>query len=647
MLRRVLITTAVVVLLPSILAAGLGVWTPLGGQQQHLALDLLLEILLWLEGFEPRTSRVEVGLIGRWEVPMLVGLALLLFGSTWDRKLPRLLQPLVDIPEMALISLGLVCAAAIVAVGASVDRLVFWAGAAVAVGVGLHVRGAPRPADDDGWRAPSNRLRRAALVASAAALAFYGVTSLWEGASYRNPVFRVADRWLEGPGASPWTAGGVWLVLCGVPGIVLMSLWIRGVSGTSRKRIYGGLGLCAAVAVASALTTPAGHLAVANGLSAAGLLLLAVGVGPWVTSRRLPKRPAVGVLDPRQVAAAMIPLILWGGLCLVRGFTVTMWTAPGDLPAGVERLADASCAFGLRVRGEDLYWTDRCRREIGHVSPTGSVDRWDLEALGVDHVEELGGPDVDGTLYAAVTSSTTPESRLVLLAIHPELGPRGLPGVEPTPADRAGTDLPAYMAVPNCWVSSWIPIADTDDVLLGCENRSGALRVRPERRQQVASLELTSRLESGTFAAGRLVGVSLWQDPRIVAWSWPDGEEVARRTLGAFNWTVTAVPDPAVLWVGRFIEGEVLLLDPTTLQTQDRVRLSFGVRAMEYDPVHDRVWAAAAYTGLLWSIEAHPPYRRRAFALCGEARDLAADSRGRVSVATDCGVFRVDPTGWD
>jgi hypothetical protein len=120
-------------------------------------------------------------------------------------------------------------------------------------------------------------------------------------------------------------------------------------------------------------------------------------------------------------------------------------------------------------------------------------------------------------------------------------------------------------------------------------------------------------------------------------------EVLATRFVGPFNWAVAVDPGDDEVWVSRFLEGTVLVLDGVSLETRRQVRLSFGLRAMLYEPVHDRIWAAAAYSGRLWSVEAKPPYRKTVYALCGQARDLAADAQGRVVVATDCGIFRVDP----
>jgi hypothetical protein len=185
-------------------------------------------------------------------------------------------------------------------------------------------------------------------------------------------------------------------------------------------------------------------------------------------------------------------------------------------------------------------------------------------------------------------------------------------------------------------------------VLIGCEDLPGARLFRPSERRIVRKVHLGSRVEGGTFniEGDRLYGVPLWRDPYIRSWSWPWVKPLRARVLGAFNWDVAYVPGldehPGMLWVPRFVEGAMLLLDDETLETRARIPLSFGLRALMYEPVHDRVWAAAAYTGRIWSIEAHPPYRRTVHGLCGQTRDLAADDLGRVIVPTDCGIYRID-----
>ena len=90
-----------------------------------------------------------------------------------------------------------------------------------------------------------------------------------------------------------------------------------------------------------------------------------------------------------------------------------------------------------------------------------------------------------------------------------------------------------------------------------------------------------------------------------------------------------------------------MVFDAGTLRLEHSVPLSFGVRALVHDPVKDRIWASAAYSGKVWEVEASAPFRRRAYALCGQARDLTADGQGRVVVSSDCGIFRITPTDFE
>ena len=95
-----------------------------------------------------------------------------------------------------------------------------------------------------------------------------------------------------------------------------------------------------------------------------------------------------------------------------------------------------------------------------------------------------------------------------------------------------------------------------------------------------------------------------------------------------------------------YLKGGILILDPLSGALRDRLPLSFGIRSLLSDPASGLVWAAASYSGRLWAIEQSPPYARRSFNLCGQTRDIAVDDRGRVTVATDCGLYRIDPSSW-
>jgi hypothetical protein len=604
---------------PSV-AAALGWWTSWGAEQQQLALRALLTGTLALED-----GVFASGVLGTWEIPTFLAALAVAVASTalWERRLPPWLR-LHAVPEAALALAGLGAAAAGVAVCVSVDRVLSLAVLAAGA-VALATR---RPVEELApWIDPRNRAWRIGLAVGAASALIYGAASLLEGATFKNPAFRLTEAWVTGPGASPWTSGGAWLLASAV-GVapVARAAW----AAPRRPLRLAAIGLAAA---ASALAAPTADLAIAAGLSGLGVAALVVG---WLPRLQPGLPPAQRTLDPRVLARLLAPSVVLASVVGLRGLTVLLGTAPTALPPGVERISGARCVFGLQVDSprDALWYTNRCAVQLGRIDAAGERI-WDLREHGAHQVEELGRPDADGRLSTAVVAWTE-EAQLVLLSIDPDAGPARAEG-----ASGSGPDRP-YIPLPSCWASAWIDAGDR--VLLGCENTGDSPLLDPAERALLGTLPLGTRIEDGRIDGDRLYGVALWDDPRVRAWSWPDGEPLAERRVGPFNWGVERTDQPDVLWVSRFVEGSLLALDPNDLSVQRQVRLSFGLRALMHEPVRNELWAAAAYSGRLWRLDPTDPARKQALALCGQARALASDDSGRVYVATDCGVFRIDPS---
>jgi len=683
--RRILLLLLGLLVLPSVLAAGFGLWNPAAAWQEHLGLEVLLQLLLALEESQLHARLVGDGLIGGLEVGLLLGGVGLFLASCslWEPRLPKPLARLVVLPESIPVLVGLVTAAAVVAVAAASARPLFWACALL--GAVTCRSFADRPADSlredspnddsrsDSWASPDHRLRRILTGLIATALGYYGVTSLWEGATYHNPVFEFREIWTGSLGANPLLAGGSWgLATAGIGATLLF--WSHRERAATRDRIFGAGILAAVLLLGTALMLePVSERRWSLLFAGPGLLVLAAGLG--AASARWSPRLGQGwaVLDPRRAFASGLPILFGSGVLLLCSLSLNLWTPLGSSLPGVEKISDSDCVFSLGIDRQDrIFFTDRCAVAVGMIDSSGTRT-WPLGPSGGEAVEELGGPDATGTFWAAIQAYAL-EAQLVLLAIEGPAGPRT---VEPsvlgegraralglideagnrlvqTEADlavaRSSDQLPpsAQLPLPDCWLSSWIPVPGGGgrEVLLGCENRTGGLIFDIQARSLVGSVDLSSRLESGTFSpeGDRLFGLTLWSDPYLHAFAWPGGSEIARRVIGPFNWDVLTVPGATdyQLWVPRFIEGVMLVLDPTSLETLARIPLSFGIRATHYEPLFGRVWAAASYSGELWSIETTPPYARSVFPLCGQTRDLVSDSRGGVIASTDCGIFRFD-----
>jgi len=610
------------VALPPVLAVGFGWWNRPAAVEQALLLGAFSYLSEIVEA-TPVPHHPQLGLA--FLAVLAAGVAL---APRVEAGLPRVVAGAWGVAEGLVCALGLLAAVGVLAVAMAVDRPVFWGGLAACAAVGVRT----------GDVAPSGALRTLSVTTAAALLMLAGVTLL-EGPGLHSPAFRAGEWWLGGPGRSTILAGGVWIVAGAVVVGVVARTRPRGRrgGGLSRRRLVAaGLGGLVAL-VGTVLAAPTPHIATVSALSVVG----AVGAAAAVSHRWGPSVGAPAslraVLDPRRLHLVLLPLILWAGLCAGRGMLVHMFTAPAELPAGVERIAARTGIFALGSdpSGDVVYFTDRARTEFGIIDTAGVGSRsWSLHAAGADAVEELGGP-VDGRVWVSA-GRWNPEPAMGLMPIDLETGPG------------------EYRAVSGCWIASWIPMPENaairvrggrvGDVLLGCEGDAAVYVFRPSTGRTIARIALPDDVESGVFRSdgGSLYGISLWGGPSVSRYEFPSGRRLGTAPVGPFNWAVALDGDDR-LWVSRFFEGGALVLDPDTLRIEAHVPLSFGVRAMIHDPVRDRIWASAAYSGKIWEVETSPPHRRRAFALCGQARDLRSDGRGRVVVSTDCGIFRIDP----
>ena len=544
-----------------------------------------------------------------------------------ERRLPASLLWLPALPEALLAAAALVAAAGLFAVGCGIDRWLFWAGLLTAALFPRAERAPPGPA----WSDPANQRWRLVVLATGIGLVLLAGVTLLEGPGQHSPPFRLRDLWLAGPGRSPWLSGGVWLLLgasaCTVAGWRWCSSDARALPRWPWRLLPG---LLVVVVVLRALSGPDPHQARASAVSAVGLLLL---VSCWPLVRRwIPDvRARFDLLDPRRLLSSLLPLLFWSALCAARGLTCFMWTVPADLPPEVERIADVRGAFSLAVepRTGAVLWSERDRHEIGVVHPDGGIT-----------VLPIDGPDAPEEVFAApdgrIWASLAGEETSGIVAIDPVTGPRW-PGLAlPTRCWISGFfELPGQAAA-----AAGLPLGTT---LAGCEQGSEVWLLTPDLAVGRV-MTVPEEVEQAAFSGdgGSLYLVGLWAGSSVWRLGWPELRTEARRTIGGFNWGVVADDARQLVWVTRFFEGTLLALDGSTLEPRHRVPLSFGPRAMIHEPVHDLLWISSAYSGRLWAVDPSDPSTAVSWALCGQGRALASDAQGRVIVATDCGIFRLD-----
>lgn len=549
--------------------------------------------------------------------PLVVGSALLGAGLSWAASRATGAGRALFVPEAVLAAAGVCGMLGIVAVGAGVDRSTFWIGVILTIVLATR-REESGPARES---QPDSTARIAGAALGIAAFLLAGRTLL-EGPGMHSPAFAVGPLWLAGPGSSPLISGGLW----GLAGA--MTLGLGGGSLTVRMR--GAIGAVAVLTgVLAALLAPAPHRAIADSLSAAGV----VAAAPVLLLPVMRAVVAAGpghLLDPRHLLVRSLPITAWAAICAARGLTVFLWTAPGDLPPSVERISERPAIFALATDDVGGVWfSDRERGEVGRWGG-GSAEEW---SFGMP----AGAPEEVGVVGDVAWFSVA--------------GDDG-GGLVPVTADGPGRPLP----VPGCWIASWqalpeeaLTAADASEgsVLLGCESSSVLWQFDPGARRLDRALAVGAEVEDAAFGSdGALYAVSLWNGRHLQALDWPTGERVEQRLVGPFNWSVQADPGQSRLWVPRFFEGQALGFAEGSLELVQRIRLPFGVRAARLDVERARLWVSGAYAGELVAIDLTDPSRRSRWALCGQGRALTLEPDGRALIATDCGVFRVtaDPS---
>jgi hypothetical protein len=487
------------------------------------------------------------------------------------------------------------------------------------------------------------------LAALSTGIILFAAAALDLGSDPQSPLFVLRRLWVTGPGCSAWTSGGSWLAL-GIGAIGCRYLGRRPPFPPRRRWVLAG-GIAAALLVLEVLAAEAAHLAVARAVSATGVVLLGVALLPAIEGALRPSTRSVSPAAPHYWLATLAPSLLLAAVCVVRTLTVDMWTQPPSIPEEVERLSERRHVFSLAVvpRSGEIVYSVREENRVGILASDGDeLGSWSpRDGLTRRTAPRTGNPE-NWAVPDKVEVVRGPEAGLTWVSVDKDELGLGLMPV-------AGNERPSrFVSLDQCSATAWLPLprgaigplgTREGDVLVGCEQRAPVPIFRPAEERVVAHFDIGTGLESGAFTpdGDRIFGVMLVGHPNLRVYRWPSGHMEKERLLGPLNWCLALDPERHTVWLGRFLEGALLLLDSRTLETKGQVPLSFGIRDVIYEPRNDTIWAAAAYSGLVWSVEAQPPYRKQAYALCGEARSLAADSSGRVVVGTDCGVYRIDP----
>lgn len=417
-------------------------------------------------------------------------------------------------------------------------------------------------------------------------------------------------------------------------------------------------------------TAPRGSRSVLGRVVAAGLF------GAFVTSMFVGWTAPDGQVIRRLVAVLPMPMVT-----AALGASLTMWGAP-VLPGFEARAMPFLVRLGLPVVAallgllhtattgflgcEDVYRHPAVRvlsKDPGTfalqpVPATGSVvvafrDAERLTTLRLDGegVVEHDLNDLDLDAWADVPPP-------VRNAYPEELGlaPDGLVHVwveVPPPGDErvrllldpsTGQIVDVQELPDACFVSSWLWDEPRDRAVSGCEWQ-GDLMIEDESGLHRSQVQGAGELEelvlnpvgSGWFA------VSLWSHPYLVRIDPVSLTTTARAFIGSFNWGLGADEDSGLLAVPRFVAGQVLFVDPATLEPVASVRAGWGLRPIVKSR---RAWlTASTYDGWLYAVDPEEG-RIGQLRLGGWVRDLDVLDDHTAVAGGMCGVMAIDLKEW-
>ncbi|MBJ94740.1 MAG: hypothetical protein CMP23_09760 [Rickettsiales bacterium] len=427
----------------------------------------------------------------------------------------------------------------------------------------------------------------------------------------------------------------------------------------------------------------------ALGLSLALLLLQALGARRWPQLHLAPGSVALGVLAAALLAlptalhsGALIALVVFAlaatALLLSAALLASLPVLPQLLASPIRWPASLArfTALALAVIAIQLFAVQpSCPdREVPGVTAIGKeCGAFSVASLGADAVALVQREQGRIRVY-----ERGPEGRLAEAPLHDVQVRRGgaeeiiaVPAAQSFlashiagPLEERSTSLiqlplteaavPTVLATVPCWVSSLLWQEQRGRLLAGCEGSprlyayqlaSGRLELLADYTAQgsFGDLEDLTAVAWAEPLGPALYSVSLAQGFRLRQLQADSGALERWLDVGGFSYEVRGDPLTEELYISRFYESSIQVVDARQLRPLRRIRSGFGVRSLAILP-QQRILASTSmfHNDLeLRSLDNGQLLRR--LRLGGKNKRIVADEqRGTLLLSTRCGSFEVD-----
>ena len=346
----------------------------------------------------------------------------------------------------------------------------------------------------------------------------------------------------------------------------------------------------------------------------------------------------------RWPRALSVVATLAGGMVAINMLAELPSCVDSDL-RGVTRLGDECAAFDLAASPAGAASSLAVvQREQGRVRVFARDEEGRMLTPALHDVQTMRGAPEE--IVAIPTAG-----RFLVTSIPEDFAERSTTLLD-LPMEQGG-ELGAQIDVP-CWVSSTLWNPDAERLLLGCEASPHLYEYDPLTRQLAQRADFTP---TGTFGdvedlslqdwgpplGRRMYSVSLSPGHRLRELDASSGALLRHLDVGGFSYSVVGDPQRGELYISRFYESSVLVVDAWTLRPVRRLRASFGVRALAALP-SVRVLASTSMFHNHVDLRSLDDGRLlRRLRLGGQNKSLeVGEDEGSLLLSTSCGTYELD-----
>jgi hypothetical protein len=216
--------------------------------------------------------------------------------------------------------------------------------------------------------------------------------------------------------------------------------------------------------------------------------------------------------------------------------------------------------------------------------------------------------------------------------------------------DPVGNRIVDRIAIPDlCWINCIRRHTPTDTLYIGCEDRPELLVYDLNSRELIFQKAFPTVGDFQDIAFDdaatphKLLTVSLWFNMKLSQLNGESLEIEKQVAIGGANYETAFSPKTRKIFISRFYESRVVIVDVDSFEKIGHLRTGFGTRALAIDEQLGVILASSIYDGKIRIFSLHDNSLLAKLQVGGHVKSIALDTKkGAAYFGSQCGLFRLD-----